>query len=72
MSQIIRDLSKVADPGPGNSYLLSPVVRRLKQKLGTTTPNAEIERLIRASCEVTSSPSGLVLVGWYLKRSQAV
>lgn len=65
--QIHKDLHKVADAGPGNSFLLDRVVRRLKQRLGTTTPNTEIERLIRAGCEVTSSPSGPVLRGWFLR-----
>ncbi len=69
MSQILCDLSQIADEGPGNSFLLDRVSRRLKGTLQLSDSLADIESEIRAHCTVTRSPAGPVLQGWALRRS---
>lgn len=69
--QIIKDLNRVCDPHPKNSYLLSPVIRKIVG-LYTRATRDEVEAEIRQHCEVTDSPSGPVLRGWCLRRGQAV
>lgn len=65
--QILIDLKQVADSGPRNSYLLDRVAAALKRHLGLTDSRAAIAAEITSHCTIRPSPSGPVLMGWYLR-----
>lgn len=70
---IMKDLNRVAEPGPRNAFMLDRVIKRILA-LYSRASRDEVEAEIRQHCDVTDSPSGPVLQGWCLRRgtSQAV
>lgn len=65
--QILIDLQRVADPGPRNSFMLDRVAAALKRHLKLTDTRATIAAEIEQHCDVRPSPSGPVLMGWYMR-----